>query len=223
VARKGPARQPNQGAPFLKDVEIHTGYIARRFPEQEHISNFDKLDSIQRRASVEAERRASLIKAAALKSGDRLKSLKKLYAKTSDYIHLQFAERLQLLRELADEIGTWKDARLFAEAVNKATVAPGADCQSAIQPTTSRRYRGGEKFEIRLILLILSKNGLSYLAVREGRRSIFGIVLCLGRFGESEGRHFQADASLRDACRASPYLPGHGGVRRCAQQLVLLR
>jgi len=115
------------GAPFLKDVEIHTGYIARRFPEQEHISNFDKLDSIQRRASVEAERRASLIKAAALKSGDRLKSLKKLYAKTSDYIHLQFAERLQLLRELADEIGTWKDARLFAEAVNKATVAPGTD------------------------------------------------------------------------------------------------
>src|SRR2546430_16200054 len=57
----------------LKDIEIHAGYLARRFPEQEHIQNFDKLDSVQRRTAVQTERNNSLIKAAALKSGDRLK------------------------------------------------------------------------------------------------------------------------------------------------------
>ena len=79
----------------LKDIEIHTGYISRRFPEQEHISNFDKLDSIQRRAAVAAERAKSLIKAAALKSGDHLKSLKKVYTKSADYIHLTQKQRVQ--------------------------------------------------------------------------------------------------------------------------------
>src|SRR5216684_4299182 len=69
----------------LKDVEIHAGYIARRFPEQEHIAKFEELDSIQRRAVMETERKNSLIKAAALKTGDQLKALKKLYTKSADY------------------------------------------------------------------------------------------------------------------------------------------
>ena len=85
------------------------------------------MDSIQRRSAIELERKNSLIKAAALKTNDRLKSLKKLYAKSSDYIHLTHAQRTKLLRELADEIGSWKDARLFAEAVDKTTMSPGAD------------------------------------------------------------------------------------------------
>jgi len=32
-----------------------------------------------------------------------------------------------LLRDLADEIGSWNDARLFAEAVDKAAMPPGVD------------------------------------------------------------------------------------------------
>ena len=111
----------------LKDVEIHTGYIARRFPEQEHIPSFDQLDSIQRRAAVKAERDKSLIKAAAMKSVARLNSLKKVYTKSADYIHLTHKQRMQLLRDLADEIGSWNDVRLFAEAVEKAAMPPGAD------------------------------------------------------------------------------------------------
>ncbi len=111
----------------LKDAEIHTGYIARRFPEQEHIANFEKMNPTQRRAAMAQERKNSLIKAAALKTGDRLKSLKKQYAKSADYIHLTHAERTKLLQELADEIGSWNDARLFAEAVDKVTMPPGVD------------------------------------------------------------------------------------------------
>jgi len=111
----------------LKDIEIHTGFIARRFPEQEHIPDFDKLDSIQRRAAVKTERDKSLIKAAAIKSVDRLKGLKKVYAKTADYVHLTHKQRMRLLCDLADEIGLWSDARLFGEAVDKTAVAPGTD------------------------------------------------------------------------------------------------
>ena len=79
----------------LKDVEIHTGYIARRFPEQEHIAKFEAMDPIQRRAVMDTARKNSLIKAAALKTGDQLKSLKKLYKKSADYIHLAHAQRIQ--------------------------------------------------------------------------------------------------------------------------------
>lgn len=111
----------------LKDVEIHTGYIARRFPEQEHIPKFEEMDSIQRRAAMEIARKNSLIKAAALKTDTQLKALKKLYKKSAQYVHLTHAQRTQLLRELADEIGSWHDARLFAEAVNKAAMPPGAN------------------------------------------------------------------------------------------------
>jgi len=111
----------------LKDVEIHTGYIARRFPEQEHIPGFEEMDSIQRRSGMETARKNSLIKAAALKTGDQLKSLKKLYKKSADYVHLTQRQRTQLLRDLADEIGSWTDARLFAEAVEKEAMPPGVD------------------------------------------------------------------------------------------------
>jgi hypothetical protein len=111
----------------LRDAEIHTGYIARRFPEQDHIPNFDILDAVQRRAAIKSERDKSLIKAAAVKSMDRLKAIKKTYQKTADYVHLTHKQRTQLLRELADEIGSWNDARLFAEAVDKTATSPGAD------------------------------------------------------------------------------------------------
>lgn len=132
----------------LKDVEVHTGYIARRFPEQEHIPKFEQMDSIQRRAAMEMARKNSLIKAAALKTGDQLKALKKLYAKSADYIHLTHAQRTQLLQELADEISSWNDTRLFAEAVDKATMPPNADIfEKAFEQVVTRFHTFLVKWE----------------------------------------------------------------------------
>ena len=111
----------------LRDVEVHTGYIARRFPEAEHIQNFDSMDSVQRLAAVHRARNTALIKTAALRAPAKLKQLKKLYSKTDPYVHLTFNQRQNLLRELADEIGSWTDARLFAEAVEKAKISPKTD------------------------------------------------------------------------------------------------
>lgn len=111
----------------LRESEIHTGYIARRFSEQERIPDFATLDWPQRRAAMVAARKQALVKTAALQTPAKLKTLKKLHTKTEDYIHLTMSERTQLLQELADEIGSWTDARLFAEAVDKRTIRPGAD------------------------------------------------------------------------------------------------
>lgn len=93
----------------IKNAELHTGYLARHFPEQKRISDFSTLDIVKRRLAVQAEREQELIKAAALKSTDKVKALKKLYAKTSDYVHLDQKQREQLLREVADEVGSWTD------------------------------------------------------------------------------------------------------------------
>lgn len=132
----------------LKDVEIHTGYIARRFPEQEHIANFDQMDFIQRRAAMGLERKNSLIKTAALKTSAHLKMLKRLYTKSADYIHLTHAQRTKLLQELADEIGSWNDTRLFAEAVDKATMPPGADIfEKAFEQVVTRFHTFLVKWE----------------------------------------------------------------------------
>src|SRR6266542_2930898 len=109
----------------LRDIEIHTGYLSRRFPEQEGISNFVSLDSPGRRAAVKLEREQQLIKTAALGSDKRLKEFKKLYRKTADYTHLTFDERWRLLDEVATEIGKWSDVRLFAEAINKRSLGSG--------------------------------------------------------------------------------------------------
>lgn len=103
----------------LRDAEIHTGYMARRFPEQEKIPDFEKLDWPARRAAVQQQREQALIRTAALKQPDRLKALKKLYRKSSDYIHLTYAERTEILDEVAKEISLWTDTRLFGAALDK--------------------------------------------------------------------------------------------------------
>lgn len=108
----------------IKNAELHTGYLARHFPEQNKIPDFSTLDLVKRRLAVQAVREQELIKAAALKSTDKVKALKKLYAKTSDYVHLDQDQREQLLREVADEVGSWTDVRLFADALDKTKVAP---------------------------------------------------------------------------------------------------
>jgi len=73
----------------------------------------------------------TLIKIAARRNSKALKEAKKNHRKTEPYIHLTFAERRQVLVDLAKIIGDWNAARLFAEAVDKSVV-----CGSANRPYT---------------------------------------------------------------------------------------
>ena len=80
-----------------------------------------------------------------MKTNDRLKALKKLYTKSADYIHLTRAQRTSLLRDLADEIGSWSDARLFAEAVDKTAMPPGVDIFEKAFEHDSTRFSANAK------------------------------------------------------------------------------
>ena len=98
--------------------EVHTAWMARSYPEQERIKGFAALSAIDRRAAVEKERKIDLAKAA-LKGKVAVNTLARNYKKTARYTHLTHAERITILRVLADKIGAWQDAVLFADAQQK--------------------------------------------------------------------------------------------------------
>ena len=107
----------------LANAEIHTGWMTRRYLEQEKIPSFDALDWPARRDRVRSERDAQLIKVDALKGSISARELRKNYRKTDAYIHLTLAERITFLREIASLIGGWGNTRLFAHSIDKSSFA----------------------------------------------------------------------------------------------------
>ncbi len=109
----------------LEDCEIHTGWIARKYLEQAKITDFESLTKAQRINEVNKLRKTELLKLQknpAKKSS--FKQVKKNYKQTEAYIHLTYAERISLLQELADLVGNWSFARLFAECIDKVHFDP---------------------------------------------------------------------------------------------------
>jgi len=100
-------------------AEIHTAWMVRRYPEQERIKGFAGLLPDERRQAVVKERKADLAKAS-MTGKKAVRDLARNYKKTEPYIHLTHAERLAVLRALADLLGSWKDATLLADAQQKA-------------------------------------------------------------------------------------------------------
>jgi hypothetical protein len=116
----------------LVDIEIHTAWMARKYPEQERITNFDAMDDKSRCASVEVERKKDLAKASL--NGERaVNGLRKNYYKTKNYIHLTHAERIAALQAVADKVLAWGDCRLFGDAQKK-------DCLTSNQCEHAREY-----------------------------------------------------------------------------------
>ncbi len=103
----------------LADIEIHTGWMMRRYLEQERIPDFEKLSSEDRKKAVKIERDKDLIRIAGLKTEKQLREAKKNYKKTELYAHLTRSERIEFLKELCDLIGAWGESRLFAYAIYK--------------------------------------------------------------------------------------------------------
>jgi Protein of unknown function (DUF3800) len=103
----------------LAEAEIHTGWMTRRYLEQERIADFETLDRVTRRVEVAKERTAQLIKVHATKGGSAAREMRKYYRKTDAYTHLTLVERTACLRELADLIGGWGNTRIFCHAIDK--------------------------------------------------------------------------------------------------------
>ncbi len=104
----------------LSDVEIHTGWLIRNYLEQNKIVGFGELNYTQRRAEVEKYRRSELLRLQkSPQTAKQLKQAKKNYLQTKSYIHLTFSERRSFVLEIAQTIGNWGFARLFAECIDK--------------------------------------------------------------------------------------------------------
>ena len=104
----------------LAGHELHTAWILRPYIEQEGIPGFDTMSYAARRASVERARNAQLLKLQQRRGGHKAyRQARKNYEKSDAYIHLTQRERFKLVEDVADKIGLWGFARLFAECIDK--------------------------------------------------------------------------------------------------------
>jgi len=102
----------------LEDSEIHTAWMVRRYVEQEAVSGFESLNHDDRRSQAKTLRDGRLLRIAASGNKKQLKAAKLNCRKTDAYLHLTRNERCDLLRQLADCLSGWADARLFAQAID---------------------------------------------------------------------------------------------------------
>ncbi len=103
---------------FLQDTEIHTGWLIRKYIEQKKIHDFEKLNTIQRISEVTRLRNLELLNLQK-KNPKTYHQTKKNYRQTNPYIHLTYDERIKFVEEIANVIGNWRFARLFAECIDK--------------------------------------------------------------------------------------------------------
>lgn len=108
----------------LSNIEIHVGWLLRKYSEQRKISNFDTLSSQQRRARVMQIRTAELLRLQREQKHKQLKQTKKTYSQTLNYIHLTYQQRKDFITEVATLVSRWNFARLFAECIDKVYYNP---------------------------------------------------------------------------------------------------
>jgi hypothetical protein len=92
--------------------------------EQTRIPGFDRLSWADRRVSVERERNTYLLRLPQQQQRKTYQQAKKNFKHTAAYVHLNFDERRNLTRKVADCVAGWTFARLFAECIDKIHFAP---------------------------------------------------------------------------------------------------
>ena len=74
----------------------------------------DKTDKVRDLVTIMSVRTAEVYRVKKRHNPKALKQLKKNFENTDPYIHLTYNERMDFLREVADAIGSWSYARIFA-------------------------------------------------------------------------------------------------------------
>jgi uncharacterized protein DUF3800 len=109
----------------LEGEELHTGWLLRPYREQSLIPKFEKMSWRERRVASIQHRNAELLR---LQKSPRLaaqyRQTKKNYQKSAGYVHLTRDQRRSLVQEVADAVGDWGYARLFAECIDKVYFDP---------------------------------------------------------------------------------------------------
>lgn len=103
----------------LKDAEIHTAWMLRKYRAQHLVPNFDDLDYFQRRSEVNRLRKTELLQLQSSPKRKLHRQTKKNYKHTADYIHLTLTERREFISKVAECVSSWGFARLFAECIDK--------------------------------------------------------------------------------------------------------
>jgi hypothetical protein len=110
----------------LAESELHTGWMLHSYREQSRIPGFEAMAYPERRAAVGRERAAYLLQLQRTRQSKTLRQIKKTYRHTEAYVHLTRDERLNVVRQVADRVGRWGFARLFAECIDKLHFDPAA-------------------------------------------------------------------------------------------------
>ena len=98
----------------------------RNYLEQSKIPNFETISYAERRAAVLRERANEIYRLQDSSNTKLHKQCKKNFRLSEDYIHLTRNERIAFIQDVADKIGSWNFARLFAEGVDKTHFNPTA-------------------------------------------------------------------------------------------------
>jgi hypothetical protein len=121
----------------LENEELHTGWMTRKYLEQSRIPGFDAMDWPSRRSAVDRARTAHLLALQKHQNRNAYKQAKKNYAHSKAYTHLTLTERIAAVTAVADTIGSWGQARLFAECIDK----------THFDPNRNQRTIGEQAFE----------------------------------------------------------------------------
>jgi hypothetical protein len=109
----------------LREAEIHTAWMHRRYSEQESIADFDSLSRPARRSAAEVAVRRRAGSIGILGNRAKVKAYRRESRAILPYLHLTRAERLQCLEELARELAVCHDIRIFADAISKRDFSSG--------------------------------------------------------------------------------------------------
>jgi Protein of unknown function (DUF3800) len=130
----------------LGGSELHVGWLLRPYREQTQIANFDSLDYRQRRSQVQSLRKAELLRLQRAKNPKRYHQTRKNFEQTASYIHLTLSERHDLARQVAQTVGNWGFARLFAECVDKVHFDPSRAPESITEQAFDQLVSRFEQF-----------------------------------------------------------------------------
>lgn len=114
----------------LAGEELHTAWLLRPYVEQTHIVGFESLNRDRRRSEVTRKRNEHMLRLQQSGRRNAYRQVRKNYKKTEAYIHLSHAERVTLVQNVADAIGNWGFARLFAECIDKLHFDPSRNQRS---------------------------------------------------------------------------------------------
>ncbi len=97
--------------------------MVRHYKEQGGIPDFESLSYKDRRKQVIKER-SRIIAVLQKKNSKKRKSTERSYRNTHAYVHLTHDERRQVVKEIAELLGSWNEVRLFAECIDKVHFNP---------------------------------------------------------------------------------------------------